>query len=331
MASNRICFSEYFLITGVLALLLSGTCLSSVFAARESRPFWTEKSAFIEGEVLFVVGIASKARTPEEGRRRAFEHGKIELMDFAQLTDVEERGMFIETQMTYEEVNSDGTFTIFRLLRVPLDRLMALQERPKSKPHQKGIESPNNAQAAAATDPPLATFTREEILALQYELRRWEQLEVKLVVLARDSRQALRDYFKVEPPFGLDQLIRFLNAPPGPGTQVAPIHAPRYRCRVTESRSAYLFVSCSVVTELTGRQLTRVEDFRKQICLEGGGNRLTKTEVLSLLGEPIYPQYDYFRRENILAYDQNTWIRFDANDLIVGIEGCKVSGNLRKE
>lgn len=254
--SGRIYCSQRFVITGVLVLISAVLWFSNAFATSQSRPFWTEKSAFIEGEDLFVVGIASKARTPEEGRRRAFEHGKIELMDFAQLTDIEGRGMFIETQMTYEEVNSDGTFTIFRLLRVPLERLMALQERPKSKSNPKVIDSPNNTQTPADTHPILATFTREEILALQYELRKWEQSEAeeaKLVVMPRDSRQALRDYFKVEPPFGLDQLIRFLNAPPGPGTQEAPIHAPRYRCRVTESRSAYLFVRCSVLTESTER------------------------------------------------------------------------------
>jgi hypothetical protein len=237
----------------VIIFVLFMISLPSVHAAKEGRPFWTEKSTFIEGEDLFVVGIATKARTPEEGRHRAFDHGKIELMDFAQLTDIEGRGMFIETQMTFEEINSDGTFTVFRLLRIPLERLMALQERSKSKPDPKGIDSLNNTQTPAATHPTQATFTREGILALQYELRKWEQpegMEKTLVSLAGESRQALHDYFNADPPNGLAGFIRFLNAAPGPSAQKVPPHAPQYRCRVTGTSDsndyAVVFVRCSV-------------------------------------------------------------------------------------
>ena len=53
-----------------------------VDAASSSRPFWTEKTSYVEGEDLFVVGIATKSRTPEEGRQQAFERGKVELMNF---------------------------------------------------------------------------------------------------------------------------------------------------------------------------------------------------------------------------------------------------------
>src|SRR5215210_4821140 len=41
-------------------------------AETNKRPFWTKHSSFVEGEDLFVVGIAPHAPTIEEGRKRAF-------------------------------------------------------------------------------------------------------------------------------------------------------------------------------------------------------------------------------------------------------------------
>ncbi|MDE3051340.1 MAG: hypothetical protein KGJ48_15745, partial [Nitrospirota bacterium] len=39
----------------------------------------------------------------------------------------EAQGLVIETQMTFEEDNRDGTVTVFRLLRVPVNKLVAIQ------------------------------------------------------------------------------------------------------------------------------------------------------------------------------------------------------------
>ncbi len=71
-------------------LILIGILLSAslVRAVKDTRPFWTEKSSFIEGEDLFVVGVASKARTIEEGRRQAFEEVKVELMNYTQVSSL---------------------------------------------------------------------------------------------------------------------------------------------------------------------------------------------------------------------------------------------------
>ena len=98
----------------IVGSVLTGVLLATslAWAAKDARPFWTEKSSFIEGEELFVVGVASKARTVEEGRRQAFEQGKVELMNFAQITNLEAQGLVIETQMTFEEPNADGTVTV---------------------------------------------------------------------------------------------------------------------------------------------------------------------------------------------------------------------------
>ena len=83
----------------VLALFVLFSILIShgfVDAAQNKRPFWTEKFSFVEGEDLFVVGVASNMKSVEEGRLKAFENGTIELMNYAQITDLEAQGLLIE-------------------------------------------------------------------------------------------------------------------------------------------------------------------------------------------------------------------------------------------
>ena len=131
-------------------ILLGSILLAPLHAGRDNRPFWTEKSAFVEGDELFVVGVATNVRTPEEGRQRAFEHGKVELMNYAQVTDLEARGLVIETQMTHEEANSDGTFNVFRLLQVPAAKLVEIQERlqAQSRQQEQSLEAARTELAA---------------------------------------------------------------------------------------------------------------------------------------------------------------------------------------
>lgn len=112
----------------VLIFVLCMIVATSGFAAKDGRPFWTEKSAFIEGDDLYVVGVASNSKTVEDGRKQAFENGKLELMNFVQVTSLEARGLVIETQMTFEEPQPNGTVTVFRLLRVPTDKLRTIQD-----------------------------------------------------------------------------------------------------------------------------------------------------------------------------------------------------------
>jgi hypothetical protein len=109
----------------------------------------------MEGDDLFVVGVATKARSVEEGRNQAFEQGKIELMNYAQGTSLEAQGLVIETQMTYEEPSPDGTVTVYRLLRVPAAKLVAIQGRlnEQARAQEQSLEK-----------------TRQELNALQRSL-----------------------------------------------------------------------------------------------------------------------------------------------------------------
>lgn len=155
---------------GTLFTALTLLIPSLPFAAGDSRPFWTEKTAFVEGDDLFVVGVASKASTAEAGRQQAFEHGKIELMNYAQVTSLEAQGLVIETQMTYEEPHPDGTVTVYRLLRVPAAKLVAIQGR---------LETESRAQEQALEK------ARSELLTIQQSLsekaQRLRQTEAQLL------------------------------------------------------------------------------------------------------------------------------------------------------
>ena len=168
---------------GTLFTALTLLIPSLPLAARESRPFWTEKTAFVEGDDLFVVGVASKASTAEAGRQQAFEHGKIELMNYAQVTSLEAQGLVIETQMTHEESNSDGTITVYRLLRVPATKLVAIQGRleTKSRAQEQALEK---ARSELLT---IQQSLSEKAQKLDQQQRQVEQLLQQLATRVQGS------------------------------------------------------------------------------------------------------------------------------------------------
>lgn len=153
---------RFHLFCGSLLVILSLYSTSPVYPAKESRPFWTEKSAFIEGDDLVVVGVASRARTVEEGRRQAFEQGKVELMNYAQITSLEVPGLVIETQMTFEELNDDGTVTVYRLLRVPAKKLVAIQDLQVVKAY--GIPQQSDGEITGRDGAPMVLVPAGEFL-----------------------------------------------------------------------------------------------------------------------------------------------------------------------
>jgi len=121
---------EFLRIAGIPALiLLSHLALSSgaFSATSHNRPDWTEKSSFVIGDDLFAVGVASRAPTIEEGRQKAFDHGIMEIMNFAQTARLSD--LVIETQMTFEETNPGRTFTVYRLLKVSVTKLLETRDR----------------------------------------------------------------------------------------------------------------------------------------------------------------------------------------------------------
>jgi hypothetical protein len=156
--------------------------MSQVQADPATRPFWAEKTSFIEGNDLYVVGVASGLPTREQARQQAFEHGKMEVMNFAQVPNLKALGLVVETQMTHEEPNQDGTITVFRLLRVPIEKILALQRRGQS-----GGATATTVQQYRAEwlkrQPPQPALTDHEREILQTYKRAVDRID-------RQSRQA---------------------------------------------------------------------------------------------------------------------------------------------
>jgi hypothetical protein len=104
-------------------LLSTLLCIRASYAD-DVKPFWTEKSSYIEGNNLYVVGIASNAPSVESGRKQAFENGKSEIINFTQISDLE--GLLIKTQMTYEE-ERNNKYNIYRLMYVDYEGINSLK------------------------------------------------------------------------------------------------------------------------------------------------------------------------------------------------------------
>lgn len=100
--------------------------LTQVSYANDQRPFWTEQSSFTFDDTLYAVGVATQAPSVEAGRQAAFTNGLEEIRNYAQVHTLD--GLLIDTQMTYEEPQANGTVSIWRLLRVSLVALRSVKE-----------------------------------------------------------------------------------------------------------------------------------------------------------------------------------------------------------
>lgn len=274
----------------VVGFALTGILLSAslALAAKDARPFWTEKSSFIEGEELFVVGVASKARTVEEGRRQAFEQGKVELMNFAQITTLETQGLVIETQMTFEEPNADGTVTVYRLLRVPASKLVGIQGRLKAQ-----------SQAQEQT----LDQARKELAVVQ------QALGEKATKLDQQQRQ-------------VEQMLQQINA------KLQASSAPTNRSERSGSlvdrlkeTDAKLDASEQELSRLARQVQERVNSSSQKACryITAG---MSPTEVKTLLGSPDGRQKDPFTSYlDTWAYGKSI-VHFSRQDVVGSISGC---------
>ena len=276
---NLICVS--------LMVILGLSSVSPVYSA--SRPFWTEKSSFIEGDELFVVGVASKARTVEEGRRQAFEQGKVELMNFAQITSLEAQGLVIETQMTFEEPNADGTVTVYRLLRVPASKLVTIQGRlqVQSQAQEQVIEQ-----------------SRKELAMIQ------QTLGEKATKLDQQQRQ-------------VEQMLQQVNA------KIQSIGTPTNRSERSGSlvdrlreTDAKLDASEQELSRLARQVQERVMSRSQKVCqyISPG---MAPAEVTGILGSPDGKEKGpYTNYLDTWAYG-NSIVQFTKQKVVSGVSGCR--------
>lgn len=174
-------------ITACLLLLLVPAHVSY---ADNKKPFWTEKSSYIEGEYLYVVGVASNASSIEAGRKRAFENGKSEIMNFTQISNL--GGLIITTQMTYEEKTGDK-YNVYRLMYVDYESINSL----KSKNFEQTQKNYDRYQKKQEQE---IIFKKDALSKLNRNKQELAQLDIEYYKLASNyqhaSNKALR-YVKV--------------------------------------------------------------------------------------------------------------------------------------
>ena len=127
-----------------------------------ARPFWTEKSSYIQGSNLYAVGIAQKSSSISSGRQRAFKNAKQEIINYLQMRNLS--GYKIQTQMTFEEKQKDGTYTVWRLVKFNLNHI---KEKSFNNllSRKIGHQTPQSGKLKIITYPSLANiYLNSEIL-----------------------------------------------------------------------------------------------------------------------------------------------------------------------
>lgn len=122
--------------TGVALAAIVVICLmfSPPISFASNRPFWTEKSSWVEAERIYVVGVSTKNKTLEEGRELALKNAEKELLALLHVDSLQ--GVMFETQMTHQEQEGDGTWSVCRLMWVPVNEVRKLDQQGVARSSQ---------------------------------------------------------------------------------------------------------------------------------------------------------------------------------------------------
>jgi hypothetical protein len=123
--------------------VVGATSAAVSLQAASNRPFWTEQAMFRFGEDMFFTGRATCVASAEDGRQRAYNAALQEILNYTRTKDV--IGVPIETQMIYEEDNSDscrsGQVSVWRLLRAQASRLDKLNRMASHQASSQDLQT----------------------------------------------------------------------------------------------------------------------------------------------------------------------------------------------
>lgn len=206
-------------------------------------------------------------------------------MNYAQITSLEAQGLVIETQMTYEEPNPEGTVTVYRLLRVPAAKLVAIQGRlnEQTRAQEQSLEK-----------------TRQELSVLQHSLiEKQNALEGHTTSLREKSQRIEAQQRQVE------GLLKQLGTK-FPESAISATNGSQKTdslVKQLKEAEAQLDAQERVLTEISIRAKSRIdkewEGFKKQCnYLENG---MTEEEIRAIMGTPHAVNawtFDEFRRSS---------------------------------
>lgn len=321
----------------VVSIILTLSMVPDALGGQGDRPFWTEKSSFVEGEDLFVVGVASRAKTVEEGRKQAFENGRQELMNFAQVTNLEARGLVIETQMTYEEPNPDGTVTVYRLLRVPAAKLVAIQGQLQEQAHAQAQALDKALVNLRAMQESVARKQREletQNRQVQDTLTSVARLQETLGQKAARIEQKQREVEQLLGQLSLKVHDSALSSAGNMGTSPRKQDVvPERLLEKLKETEAQLDAQDQQLSELGKRAKQRLaQENERRLVLQRKCKHvepgMTKDEVKAILGDPTEIKYEYGTLFRYVHMDQQGRSEFISvgfskfNGLAVALAGC---------
>ena len=132
----------------------------SVEEGNAARPFWTNTPSYVEGHYLYVLGSVRNMPSLEVGKQQALVHGKLQLMNVAQVSEVGTDDLALEARHTYVENNPNGTVNVYQLFRIPAAKVLEAQAK---------LQTQQKTQQRALTQ------SQQELTTLQDSLRNKQQ------------------------------------------------------------------------------------------------------------------------------------------------------------
>ena len=314
------------------------------WAETNKRPFWTKQLSFVEGEDLFVVGKAPPAATVEEGKKQAFENAKVELTNFAQVTDVEAKGLVIDTQMTFEEPpNPLGLIRVYQLLRVPAKKLVEIQGHVQEQTRLQG-------QALDKSQRDLQLVQQAAVGRYQRLEEQNRQIQGTLDSVSRLQESLREKALRIEQAYTeVEQLLQQLSAKV---TATYPTSASSARPAMNNNSTKETIMAEPLLKRIkdTGNRLDAQEAQLKDLSQQAKARLaeederaralekkckylvrgMTREEVGRIMSEPAEQylhipskttsaQYRYMNKRGATGVIS---IRYAFNDLVDSLEGC---------
>ena len=310
-------------------------CLTSfdVDVTDAARPFWTKTPSYVEGEYLYVLGAVSNMPSLEEGKQQALVHGKLELMNVAQISEVGVGDLSLESRHTYIENNSDGSVNVYQLFRIPAAKVLEAQANVQTQRKTQTRALERSQQELTTLYDSLVKKQRivnDQIASIEKALAEIQKAHEKYTAQSRafDKRQleieqlqtTLRGKFTfIDKEINrIEELLKqFQKKSQGQNVLLNGLKEIEASLQEKEMK----------VQQLQQAILTRLEHTSNMAC-EYVSRGMTPKEVKKLLGTPAGEKHSYSNeRYDTWAYG-TAKVNFDAQGVVESVIGCNSQNTL---
>ncbi|GJL56753.1 MAG: hypothetical protein NPIRA02_38850 [Nitrospirales bacterium] len=312
---------------GVLFTILS---LISIGAEpiHAARPFWTQSSSYIEGEFVYLVGTVSNMKSLREAKQQALVHGKLELMNFAKISEIDAEQLVVETRHSYVEKNPNGSVNVFQLLRIPTSAVLEAQNRlhaqreaqaVKLKASQEQLANIQNIlltrqqtidEQTASLDTLIAHITKkqQEYVRQTQEIDKRQSEITQLELTLEETFTSIDEQMK--------QVSHLLKQYKTKGD------AQRLKLQSLKETEGKLQENEEKIQRIQHAILTRIRKTGHMAC-QYVSPGMAPADVKKVLGQPSGEKHSYANeRYDTWAYGTST-VNFDAQGVVESVTGCR--------